>query len=76
MFRPNAPAPDTFPSTCYQGGRLYRTREGDEIFVPMGASRKDIPAECGKVTYLGVCRRNVVGWDANGTAQHPPQLLP
>lgn len=60
---------------CWQGGQLYSTKEGDTVFVPTGATRKDVPKDCGKLRYLGAARRNVKGWGADGNAPLP-ELLP
>lgn len=56
-----------WPKECWQSGTLYQARNGDQVFVPTGASRKDVPQECGKLTHLGPARRNVKGWDNTPT---------
>jgi hypothetical protein len=59
----------------WQGGQLYQARNGDEIFVPTGAARRDVPKECGPLRYLGPAMKQTKGWGADG---QPPraELLP
>ena len=61
-------------SKVWQGGQLYQTTTGDEVFVPTGASRRDVPKECGKLRYLGPAMKQTNGWGADGLPPRP-QLL-
>lgn len=69
--------PETWSKECWQGGRLYQTKGGDEVFVPTGAKRGDVPKDCGPLRYLGAAIRNVKGWDDSGDGNPPrPEMLP
>lgn len=55
---------------CMQTGHLYQMATGEAVFVPLGATRRDVPKECGKLRFLGVAIRQSSGWGPNGL---PPQ---
>lgn len=55
----------------WQGGQLYATANGDEVFVPTGATRKDVPKECGKLRYLGPAMKQTNGWASDGNPPRP-----
>jgi hypothetical protein len=58
----------------WQGGHLYQTMTGIEVFVPTGTSRRDVPKELGKLRYLGPAMKQTNGWDDDGQLPRPKLL--
>lgn len=51
--------PQTFVPGRWEGGRLFLTDFGEEVFIPCGSARESFP---GPMTLLGDAQRNVIGW--------------
>lgn len=51
-----------FPVECLQVGHLYLMKNGDSVFVPLGATRRDAPKDTGPLRYVGLHYRNCKGW--------------